>query len=153
MSRSCSRDASATSITSKTSSGWGWAVRYASARGSNNATSGCGSECPPSPDRVLDPHYGTIANEPRQHPGEHIDAARVSRSDGAHLDDQAIEQFHAVVLVEHACPTHLVVLVDREAACRERHGHTIGPPWRHGQVPGIIHDGAEAPSLNLLTPS
>jgi len=94
----------------------------------------------PEPDWVLHRDERATCDEAGQQAGQRPDAARMSRPDRAHLDDLPVEQLHAVVLMEHARPAHPVVLVDGEAACGERHAHTIGTPQEGEQgsdmVPG-----------------
>ena len=50
----------------------------------------------------------------------------------------------SVVLAEDPSLRHAVVFVQCETASDERHAHTIGPPRRQEQVPGMSDDWDEA---------
>ena len=55
----------------------------------------------PSDDGGLHSNDGAVAHPLRQVSVQAIHAGCMSRADGAHLDDLAVDELHAVVLVEH----------------------------------------------------
>src|SRR5205823_11517233 len=96
---------------------------------------------------ILDTDGGLVAGSTHEERSQTVDARRVANADRAHLDDLAVQELHAVILVQHARFAHAVVLVHREASYGERHAHTIHPPRRERQARGTRHDdvGADGP--------
>src|SRR5207253_7102509 len=87
----------------------------------------------PEDDRVLHSDDGAVAHPLRQLSVQAIHAGCMARADAAHLDDLAVDELHAVVLVEHPRLAHAMVLVNGEAVCGERHSHTMSAPRRRRQ--------------------